>query len=130
MKRISTHMNPSGRRLFGQRLLFVLLTLAMMLTNQSSTVSVQAATNTLHLAVASAADSPTYGITKGDAISQFKYMINVDNTGTTEQRSPADGCQPDSPGYPELLSLGIGCQRRQLQPNLHPGRRDRLWRRH
>ena len=33
-------------------------------------------------------------------ITNFKYIINVDNTGTTEQRTPADGCSPDTAGYP------------------------------
>ena len=33
-------------------------------------------------------------------ITDYKYIINEDNTGTTAQRSPADGCSPDSPGYP------------------------------
>ncbi|HQR29098.1 MAG TPA: SdrD B-like domain-containing protein, partial [Anaeromyxobacteraceae bacterium] len=34
------------------------------------------------------------------AVSTFRYMVNLDNTGTTVQRSPADGCSPASPGYP------------------------------
>ena len=35
-------------------------------------------------------------------ISAYKYIINVDNTGTTEQRSPAPGtgCSPQDLGYP------------------------------
>jgi uncharacterized repeat protein (TIGR01451 family) len=52
-----------------------------------------AATSTMTLSVVSAAD----GITP---ITNFKYIINIDNTGTTTQRSPADGCSPASPGYP------------------------------
>ncbi len=35
------------------------------------------------------------------AIPTFKYIINVDNTGTTEQRTPADGCSPATVGYPD-----------------------------
>lgn len=34
------------------------------------------------------------------AITSYRYIINVDNTGTTEQRTPADGCSPTVPGYP------------------------------
>jgi len=70
-----------------------------------------AATNTLHLHVISANDSSTYNITKGSQITKFKYLINLDNSGTTAQRSPADpnnpGCSPDyvppagQPGYPD-----------------------------
>ena len=40
------------------------------------------------------------GVNKGDPITEYKYIINVDNTGTTQQRSPADGCSPASAGYP------------------------------
>ena len=42
----------------------------------------------------------------GAPITDYKYIINVDNTGTTAQRSPepGTGCSPDSPGYPEVAS--------------------------
>jgi uncharacterized repeat protein (TIGR01451 family) len=63
-----------------------------------------AQTNTLQLSVISArTESRAFGSTgvvKGDAVTQYKYIINIDNTGTTEQRSPSNGCSPDSPGYP------------------------------
>lgn len=66
--------------------------------------SARAATNTLTLSVVSARTEPRAfggaGVTMGDAITQFKYIINVDNTGTTEQRTPGDGCSPESAGYP------------------------------
>ena len=39
-------------------------------------------------------------VNQGDPITQFKYIINVDNTGTTDQRGPADGCSPEVAGYP------------------------------
>ena len=52
-----------------------------------------AATSTLTVSVVSAADATP--------ITNFKYIINIDNTGTTTQRSPADGCSPASPGYPD-----------------------------
>ena len=39
----------------------------------------------------------------GAAISSFKFLVNVDNTGTTEQRSPAPGtgCNYQDAGYPD-----------------------------
>ncbi|HEY7723773.1 MAG TPA: hypothetical protein VH880_00455, partial [Anaeromyxobacteraceae bacterium] len=37
----------------------------------------------------------------GISIGSFRYIVNVDNTGTTAQRSPADGCSPESAGYPQ-----------------------------
>ncbi len=39
---------------------------------------------------------------KGEAVSEYKYIINIDNTGTTTQRSPAPGtgCSPQDAGYP------------------------------
>lgn len=40
------------------------------------------------------------GVTAGDAVGTFRYIVNVDNTGSTHQRSPADGCSPASAGYP------------------------------
>ncbi len=36
----------------------------------------------------------------GAPVGTYKYLINVDNTGTTTQRSPADGCNPGASGYP------------------------------
>ncbi len=66
-------------------------------------------TNMLTLHVISArteprdiAVSPT-GVHKGDNIPAFKWMINLDNAGTNEQRSPnpGTGCSPQDPGYPD-----------------------------
>ncbi len=65
-----------------------------------------ATTSELTLQVVSARTEPRAldgaGVTKGDAVDTFRYIINVDNTGTTEQRSPAPGtgCSADDPGYP------------------------------
>jgi hypothetical protein len=66
----------------------------------------QAQTNTLTLNVISARTEPLAGVTKGDPIANYKYIINVDNTGTTTQRlDPATGalptaCTPAAPNYP------------------------------
>jgi len=85
----------------------LLVTLVMIFTtlgplNALTVTPVKAQTNTLMLRVVSANDSATYGISKGNAITQFKYIINVDNSGTTEQRSaePGSGCSTADPGYP------------------------------
>ena len=65
-----------------------------------------AATNALTLQVVSARTEPRAlggtGVTKGDAIGAFSYLVSVDNTGTTEQRSPAPGtgCASSDPDYP------------------------------
>ena len=31
----------------------------------------------------------------GNPIPAFQFLINIDNTGTTEQRTPVDGCSPE-----------------------------------
>ncbi|WP_425954888.1 SdrD B-like domain-containing protein [Xylanimonas sp. McL0601] len=65
-----------------------------------------AATNALTLQVVSARTEPRAlggaGVTKGDPVSTFSYLVSVDNTGTAEQRSPAPGtgCAASDPGYP------------------------------
>ncbi|MEO8329250.1 MAG: hypothetical protein ABI586_04515, partial [Candidatus Nanopelagicales bacterium] len=42
------------------------------------------------------------GVNKGDAIPDFKYVINNDETGTTDVRNPlpGSGCASTDPGYP------------------------------
>ncbi|HET9017829.1 MAG TPA: hypothetical protein VFN57_19660, partial [Thermomicrobiaceae bacterium] len=69
--------------------------------------SAQAApTSGLSVTVLSARTEPRafggQGVTKGAAITAFKYMINIDATGTTDQRSPVpgSGCAATDPGYP------------------------------
>ena len=46
---------------------------------------------------------PGKGACKGDAIAEFKYVINIDDTGTTDQRSPApgSGCSTSDVNYPD-----------------------------
>ena len=89
------------------RLFLGMTILAMLMGSQAVPISiVQAAPNTLTLSVISARTEPRAfggaGVTQGDPISNFKYIINIDNTGTTEQRSPApgSGCAATDPGYP------------------------------
>ena len=90
-------------------------------------------TTTLTLNVISARTEPRAfggaGVTKGDPITDFKYIINIDNTGTTEQRSPApgSGCSGNRSGLsrpPAQLALDRGGAR--TEPDLHPGRPGRL----
>ncbi|WP_372736955.1 hypothetical protein, partial [Nocardioides sp.] len=63
-------------------------------------------TNSLSIAVSAARTEPRAlggaGVTKGDPITEFQWLINVDNTGTTAQRSaePGTGCSTADPGYP------------------------------
>ena len=95
-----------------QRLLNTIMILVIMVGVRIPTSSVQASpaaatVSTLTLHVNSAADSSNvtqnYGIHQGDAITKFKYIINLDLTGTTTQRSPAPGtgCSPQDAGYPD-----------------------------
>jgi SdrD B-like domain/IPT/TIG domain len=66
--------------------------------------AVSAATNDLRLSVTSARDESRAlggaGVSQGDPVTAYKWMINLDNTGTTEQRTPGDGCSPEDPDYP------------------------------
>ena len=42
------------------------------------------------------------GVAKGAPVGSYKFLVNIDNTGTTVQRSPAPGtgCSPQDAGYP------------------------------
>ncbi|MCW2768130.1 MAG: pectin esterase [Nocardioides sp.] len=65
-----------------------------------------APTNDLTVSVRSARTEPRAfagaGVNQGDAVPDFTFIINADNTGTTSQRSPApgSGCSAGDPGYP------------------------------
>jgi uncharacterized repeat protein (TIGR01451 family) len=72
----------------------------------------QAAATTLTLKVVSARTEPAHTdpgtgdpapVVQGDAIINYAYIINIDNTGTTAQRSPepGTGCSPQDAGYPD-----------------------------
>ena len=64
-------------------------------------------TNTIDVSVISARTEPKAfggdGVNKGAPITDFKYIINLDNTGTTTQRSanPGSGCSTQDAGYPD-----------------------------
>lgn len=78
-------------------LAFVTLALANVTTAEAAPVT---------LKVVSARAEPRAlggaGVAKGAPISQYKFLVNVDNTGTTDQRSPAagGGCNTGDAGYP------------------------------
>jgi hypothetical protein len=62
-----------------------------------------AQTNTLQLRVISARtelDHPGGPVLKGDPVTEYKYLISVDNTGDPTQDRYA-GCYPTDPGYPD-----------------------------
>ncbi|MCW2761582.1 MAG: pectin esterase [Marmoricola sp.] len=65
---------------------------------------VAAATNTLQLNVVSARTEPRAsdgaGVHEGDAVSSYKFLINEDNTGSTEQRNATGACSPSASDYP------------------------------
>ncbi len=75
-----------------------------MLVALPSTPALAAPTNDLAVNAVSARTEPRAfggaGVAAGDSISKFKYILNIDDTGTTDQRSPSDGCSPSSSGYP------------------------------
>ncbi len=59
-----------------------------------------AATVTLNVISARTEPAHTPPVLKGDAVTEYKYLINVDNTGTTEQRTATGVCSPVDPAYP------------------------------
>ncbi|MCB9419941.1 MAG: IPT/TIG domain-containing protein [Ardenticatenaceae bacterium] len=89
----------------------ITIVVAGIFASTSSFVRHASAQTAVNLQVVSARTEPRAlggtGVFAGDPVTDFKYIINVDNTGTTEQRSPADGCSPEyvpapgQPGYPE-----------------------------
>ena len=72
----------------------------------ASTQAPLAQTTLLKLNVVSARTEgrhPGGAVAKGEPVTDFKYIINIDNTGTTEQRNanPGSGCSPSDAGYPD-----------------------------
>ncbi|MFL7869628.1 MAG: hypothetical protein AB8I58_12415, partial [Anaerolineales bacterium] len=75
------------------KLVILLVFVIVGISSISQAQPVLAATNTMNLRVESATDSTV--------ITTFNYIINIDNTGTTEQRNPAQGCSPADANYPD-----------------------------
>jgi hypothetical protein len=97
-----------GRRGRQRRLMAVWASMLVILAAQAAwTVpAVSAATNTIKFNVVSARTEPRTNVVKGDEITNFKFLINIDNTGTTEQKPAANGaypteCTPSDSAYPE-----------------------------
>ena len=87
----------------------LLITAAIGVTQSVTPTSVHAATNNLTTS-GPTANLQVKDATTGDPITEFQYIINVDNTGTTEQRSPLDDCSPEAAGYPDSCnwtSMGV-----------------------
>jgi hypothetical protein len=65
-----------------------------------------ATTSDLDVTVVSARDEARAfggaGVSEGDAVPEFRFMVNVDATGTTDQRSPdpGSGCSASDAAYP------------------------------
>ena len=83
----------------------VLLLLSMLAFPGSALVpsTAHATTNDLRVRVVDADDHSI-------VIGNFTYIINVDNTGTTNQHTPTGACSPDTAGYPESCewtSMGV-----------------------
>jgi hypothetical protein len=85
---------------------FVALGTALAMLGALPALPAQAATSTLTLKVVSARTEPRFdggaGVMKGDLVAKYKYIINIDETGTTGQRSPAlgSGCSAQDAEYP------------------------------
>jgi hypothetical protein len=79
-----------------------LVTVALTVLALGGVTAAEAATVTLNVVSARTAGA----VTKGDAVATYKFLVNVDNTGTTTQRSPAPGtgCNYQDPGYPNSCS--------------------------
>ena len=96
----------NGRRAVALLLAVDLVLVGLLVLSTAGATASTAATSSLSLNVTSARTEPRAfagaGVTKGDPIANFKFIINVDDTGTTAQRSPAtgSGCAANDPGYP------------------------------
>jgi uncharacterized repeat protein (TIGR01451 family) len=122
---VSKLVHPQERRI-GRRLAAVLATAAFIASTLTSLVPIvavapvakAASTNTVTLAVVSARTEPRAlggdGVAEGQAVDHYKWMINLDNTGTnvTRDAKPGSACsawidaahtQPN-PAYPTSCS--------------------------
>jgi len=107
------------RRKLLHQMTVVMMLLSLILTGQPST-PVLAATNIMTLQVISATDATP--------ITAFNYIINKDNTGTTEQRGPNDplhpGCSPEDVGYPNSCNWVSIAGVKSSSPILTQGNQD------
>ncbi len=72
----------------------------------TATPAQAATTNAVSVKVVSARTEPHHpggAVSKGDAVTDYRYMISVDNSGTSDPAGapePGSGCSADDPGYP------------------------------
>lgn len=94
------HSNSALVRVFRSIALFTTVFTVITVAGVSAA---EAANVTLSVVSARTEPKHTPPVVKGAAISTYKYLINIDNTGTTTQRSPAPGtgCSPQDAGYPD-----------------------------
>ncbi len=81
-------------------LFLALLILVVLIGGQGASRVHAEPTNNITLNVVSARTEPLVPVSIGDPVGDYEYIINIDDTGATGQRSPADGCSPADPGYP------------------------------
>jgi len=94
---LSIRRNPARRTLN----LFLVLAMVVSTLAVLPVERAQAQTNDLTLSVVSARTEPAVPVSIGDPVGDYEYIINIDDTGTTGQRSPADACNPGAAGYPD-----------------------------
>ena len=82
-------------------LTLIVMSALLVLSSQAQAAS----TGTMTLNVVSARNGGA-GVHAGDPITTYKYIINVDNTGTTSPKSPiaGSGCDPTTPGFVDPLA--------------------------
>ncbi|MDH3397896.1 MAG: hypothetical protein OEM81_08720, partial [Acidimicrobiia bacterium] len=97
MTALSIRRNPARRTLN----LFLVLAMVVSTLAVLPVERAQAQTNDLTLSVVSARTEPAVPVSIGDPVGDYEYIINIDDTGTTGQRSPADACNPGAAGYPD-----------------------------
>jgi hypothetical protein len=103
---MKTQAESMWARIARSMAVFTILALAGMSAAQAASVTLKVVAARNEPALVPPATVCTPGVTqicKGTTVvSAYKYLINVDNTGTTEQRSPTPGtgCSPQDAGYP------------------------------
>jgi len=106
------------------RFVTAIVILVMVLGSQASAVTnVQASAPAAPLLETSTMTLAVQDAESGAAISTYSYIINVDNTGTTDQRNaePGSGCSPQDTGYPDSCNWVSVAGRANNSPILTQG---------
>lgn len=100
-------VTPRGRRRAGAVLCSLVLALAGLIVLQPAQAQA-APTNTLTLTVTSARTEPRAfggdGVTKGDPVGQYTFLVNRDTTGDTDLKTPTGPCSTAADDYPASCS--------------------------